>query len=89
MSTAYTPSPGVLTQELDGETILLDVNSGTYFRLNETGTLVWVGLSAGRRMEDIVEGVAAEAGVDHHRVSEDVTALLVTLREKGLVSAAG
>ena len=87
MSTAYTTTPSVLTQELDGETILLDAVSGTYFRLNGTGTQVWAGITAGRTVEDIVTALAAAAAVERERVRADVTALLADLQEKGLVSA--
>ena len=87
MSTAYTSTTGVLTQELDGETILLDALSGTYFRLNETGTQVWAGIMAGRSVEDIVTAIADAAVVDRVRVQGDVAALLANLQEKGLVSA--
>ena len=85
MSAVYTPSSGVLTQELDGETILLDAVSGTYFRLNPTGTQVWAGITAGRHVEEIVTGLADVAGVGQERVRTDVADLLAQLEEKGLV----
>jgi len=88
MSTDRTATPGVLAQELDGETILLDSTSGTYFRLNSSGTRVWEALAAGRSSEEAVTAIVEESGADPAAVRADVTALLETLEARGLVSAA-
>lgn len=45
----YTPSPDVLTANLQGESVLLDMHSKDYYRLNETAACVW------RRLETVVE----------------------------------
>lgn len=88
MTTSYTVAPGVLTQELDGETILLVAATGTYFRLNPTGTQVWGALTAGRDVDEVVTDLADEGGVDPEVVRTDVASLLSTLVDKGLVSSA-
>lgn len=88
MSGTRTAAPGVLAQELDGETILLDSTSGTYFRLNETGTRVWEAVVAGRSDEEAVSVLVDSTGADPATVRADVAALLATLEAKGLVSAA-
>jgi len=33
--------PDVLSQEVDGETVLLNLNSENYFGLDEIGTRIW------------------------------------------------
>ena len=86
MTTSYTVIPGVLTQELDGETILLATATGTYFRLNPTGTQVWAAITSGRDIRTVVTDLAVEGGADPEVVSADVAALLDTLQAKGLVS---
>lgn len=88
MTTSYTVVPGVLTQELDGETILLVPATGTYFRLNPTGTQVWAALASGRDVDEVVTDLADQGGVDPEVVRTDVAALLGTLVDKGLVSSA-
>ncbi len=88
MTTSYTVAPGVLTQELDGETILLVASTGTYFRLNPTGTQVWAALASGRGVDDVVTQLSADGGADPDVVRSDVLALLDTLLAKGLVSTA-
>jgi hypothetical protein len=86
MTESYTVAPGVLTQELDGETILLVARTGTYFRLNPTGTQVWAAIASGRDVGSVVVELADEGGADPEVVRADVTSLLGTLLAKGLVS---
>lgn len=88
MSAIRTAAPGVLAQELDGETILLDSTSGTYFRLNETGTTVWEFVATGRSIDEAVDAIVERSGADASTVRADVDALLLTLETKGLVSSA-
>ena len=88
MRTVCTVAPGVLAQELDGETILLDSTSGTYFRLNETGTRVWEAVVEGRSPEEVVGDLVNSTGADLASVRADVAALLALLASKGLVSTA-
>lgn len=89
VSSNRTAAPGVLAQELDGETILLDSGSGTYFRLNDTGSRVWEAVLAGRAPKDVAAEIARDTGADPVKVEEDVTALLATLESRGLISTSG
>ena len=41
---------GVLFRQLDNEAVLLDADSGFYFTLNESGTVVWQSLSKDGRL---------------------------------------
>ena len=44
----FTVSKDVLFQEVAGETVLLDLNSESYFGLDEVGTRIWTLLNEGR-----------------------------------------
>ena len=41
LSLVVSASDDVVAREVAGETVLLNLASGTYFGLNETGTLIW------------------------------------------------
>ena len=51
-------SPDVVFRDLDGEAVILDLVSGTYFGLNEVGTRVWRLVDEGRDPSQIVDVVA-------------------------------
>jgi hypothetical protein len=83
-------SPDVVFRDLEGEAVILDLASGTYFGLNEVGTRVWRLVDEGRNPSQIVEIVASEYQADRETIARDVERILDDLRARRLiVSAAG
>lgn len=78
------PSGDAVFRELDGESVLLDLETGTYYGLDAVGTRVWqLASSVGslRAVRDaLVEEYDAEPGV----IERDLLALAETLVGKGL-----
>ena len=74
-----------LTTELEGELVILDGQSGTYYGLNEVGRMVWELIEESRSIADVRDAIAAEYDVDRERVEEDVIDVLDDLESKGLV----
>ena len=75
----------VLRQEVDGELVLLDVESGLYFSLNEVGVSIWAAIEAGHHRADIVRLILEEYDVDEEQAGVDVDGLLAELRSRGLI----
>jgi hypothetical protein len=82
-------SPDVVFRDLEGEAVILDLASGTYFGLNEVGTRVWRLLEEGRDASQIVEIVASEYQADRATIARDVERLLDDLRTRRLIVTAG
>lgn len=85
MSLAFQVSPDVLEQELDGETVLLDLRSDNYFGLDEVGTRVWQLLRDGKDSEAIVARMVDEFDVEIGQLRQDLEALLGELSGAGLI----
>jgi hypothetical protein len=81
----YALSPDVVFRELDGEAVLLDLSTGTYFGLNAVGTRVWQMIEAGRQTPDIVSALATEYEAAPSTIAADVTRLLGELEARGLI----
>ncbi len=79
----------VLSRKLEDEIVLLNLDSGEYFGLNDTGTRVWELLVAGRGRSEIVDQLIAEFEVDRERASGHVAALCKELIAAGLLAAGG
>ena len=79
-------SDQVLSQEVSGETVLLDLQSEFYFGLDKTGTRIWELLQSGVSIEDLIGKMLDEFEVDRETLEADVNALLGKLLEAGLVS---
>lgn len=82
----YAACPGVMSRALGQDTVLLDTVSGTYFRLNETGSLVWARLASASSADELADELvkASEADVDIAR--RDVAELLEALQSRGLIT---
>ena len=79
-------SDQVLSQEVSGETVLLDLQSEFYFGLDKTGTRIWELLQSGVSIEDLIGTMLDEFEVDRETLEADVNALLGKLLDAGLVS---
>jgi hypothetical protein len=83
---AVTISPDVVYRDLDGEAVLLNVRSGVYFGLNETGTQIWNILAGNSSLQDAYSRIVQEYSVEPELARNDLLKLAAQLVEKGLVS---
>ena len=86
--TSFSISKDVLAQELDGETVLLDLASESYFSLDAVGTRVWQLLNAGQDMAAIIDTLLKEYEVERETLEHDISELLERLGKAGLIGAA-
>src|SRR5690625_1340863 len=56
-ATTYSIPDTVLAAHLEGEAVLLDMNSKHYFRLNDTGAFIWQELERRQPIDTIVDGL--------------------------------
>ena len=87
MSESYVARPdGIASKVLDGEAVVIDLDTGVYFGLNTTGTVLWVLLEAGARAADeLAGGLAAAYGQAPDAVLADVRFFLDGLVRDGLL----
>ena len=82
-------SPDVVFRDLEGEAVLLDLSTGTYFGLNEVATRVWTLLGTGAPIATIVDVIADEYEAEPEAIAKDIEALLGELRSRRLVVEEG
>jgi hypothetical protein len=75
----------VLSADLEGETVLLNLETGVYFGLDEVGTAIWNALEAGASVDEIVSRLLEEFEVEADRARSDVSKFLSSLEERGLI----
>ena len=89
LSDKITTSDDVVARVVAGETVLLNLATGTYFGLNEVGGRVWQWLDdEGCTLAEVSEKVQAEFEVSGEVAEADLLALLDRLAEHGLVETA-
>lgn len=77
-----------VSSDLDGEAVILNLNSGVYFGLNPVGARVWELLQQPRTINEICGAMHQEFGVDPDRCQRDMIELLEHMRTEGLVDVA-
>lgn len=83
-----TLSKEVLSQEVDEESVLLDMKSESYFGLDEVGTRIWQLLKNGSDLQNVFEILLAEYEVGEDELKKDLQEHIAQLVDAGLISLA-
>jgi hypothetical protein len=75
----------VVAAELDEEMVLLNVETGIYFGLDELGAVIWKLLTEEADETAIIDRIAAAYEVERARVEGDLHAFLNQLTHAGLI----
>jgi hypothetical protein len=78
-------SPPVLHETLDHETILVHLEIGTYYSLNAVGSSVWGAIDGGASVDEIVESIAEQSGVEATAIASSMRAFIDELVSEQLV----
>ena len=81
----YTQNPDVRAEVLDGEAVLLNIQTGTYFGMNKVGTHIWELFGKGKSLSEVVESVHRRFDVTPEQAATDVHTFIQTLLERGLL----
>jgi len=84
-SSTFTPAKDVVARQVGGETVILDLESGTYFGLDPVGTRIWTLLEAGHSLQHVCDVLLDEYEVSRDDVERDVPALVTQLVDKKLL----
>ncbi len=79
-------SSEVLTQEVGGETVILDLKSESYFGLDEIGTRIWQLLQEQEDIQTITATMLNEYDVEEEQLGKDIQNLITQLNKAGIVT---
>jgi hypothetical protein len=81
-------APEPLAADLAGETVLMSLESGSYYGLEGTARRIWELLAAPTTFEALAGALASEYDVAPERAAEDLRPFLDDLRREGLLVVA-
>ena len=88
LSDTFTVSDDVVSREVGGEMVLLDLESGQYFGLDTVGGRIWELLSERpRSLKELSDAIEAEFDAPRSRIESDLLALAKQLSEQELIVA--
>ncbi len=75
----------VIGKEIQSKSVLLNLDNGTYYTLNRTGTFIWSLLDEKRAMNYLIDRVTQQFDIDKDRAFLDVQTFTQALKNEGLI----
>ena len=75
----------VLSRDVDGELIILDLNAGSYSGLDGVGAAFWKALEESGSFETCLTRLLGEFDVERERLEKDLRELVDVLKDKNLI----
>ena len=85
MNSSLKVSDDVVFRELDGEGVILNLASGIYFGLDQTGTRMWRLIEQHGRLTAVMAALSDEYEAASETLERDLIGLVAELTEKGLL----
>ena len=84
--TTFKRHPDLLETTLDNEVVLMSIERGSYFGLENTGKRIWQLLETPQTVAQLLEALENEYEVPHHVIARDVAIFLQKMLENGVVT---
>ncbi|MBU0479196.1 PqqD family protein [bacterium] len=75
----------VAWRDLDGETVILDLKTDTYFSLDKIGTKIWNKMIKKSEIKALVALITSSYEVTAKEAERDVEELISSLKKQGLI----
>lgn len=85
MNTVVAQTENLLTSELDGETVLMSLESAAYFGLDSTARHIWNLIAEPTRVADLCQRLVSDYEVERPECEEHVIAFLTEMNAQGLI----
>jgi len=85
MNKYATVAMDVICREIDSTSVLLNLENGRYYSLNNTGTYAYSLFDGKQDLKNVAVQIAEEFGVEESEAGKDLEELVVELQKEGLV----
>jgi hypothetical protein len=77
--------PMLISRQFGDEIVLANYANGVYYNLDGTGAQIWLGIKAGKTVEEIVDGFSAKAAADVLVINQSVRTFIDRLLVEGII----
>ena len=81
----YGTNPQIMHETIDGETIVIDLSTGTYYSLRGSGSAIWNAVAAGSSHDGIVDGMTNAYEGSPEAIAEATVRFLSELETEHLI----
>lgn len=85
LDTIISQKEDIDVSDLNGEKVMMDLDKGKYFMLNETGSVIWDKITNERCASEIIDAIINEYDVDRDTCENKVLEYLEQLRHEELI----
>jgi hypothetical protein len=85
LENTFTLGKDTVSRELDGEVVILDLGSGSYFGLNAVGTRIWQLIGQHGRLAVVLDELCQEYDADRDVLQRDLLELVGRMADARLV----
>ncbi|WP_342513164.1 lasso peptide biosynthesis PqqD family chaperone [Sporosarcina sp. FSL K6-1522] len=82
----FSQQPGNIVSDMDGEKVMLSIESGKYYNLGELGGEIWELMTEPISVEKLVTTLHSRYDVEQAMCEEHVISFLTQLLDEGLVN---
>ena len=75
----------LVSSDLDGETVMMSIENGKYYGMDEIGSRIWAFIKQPRSVSELCDILLTEFNVDRERCKKDALIFLNKLAEDNLV----
>lgn len=86
-NTILSRKPGIMTADMNGATVMMDIETGKYYNLGETGGRIWELLESPLSLDALLDALTKEYSVSVEQCEKDTVPFLASLVERGLLTA--
>ncbi len=79
----------IMTADMKGDTVMMDVETGKYYNLGDVGGRIWALLESPITLGDLADRLIQEYDVSRENCLRDITPFLQSLLERGLTREVG
>lgn len=83
---SFQHAPGTLSTVIDGESVIMDLQSGTYSSFNPVGSMIWKEIQNKKDFFTILESILECFEVDRAIAHQELTDFLDLLSSKSLIT---
>lgn len=77
---------GLLVSELGNEMVMMDIESGNYIGLNETGRVIWELIEQPLKVDDLIKQLLNRYEIDYEECSRDTIEYLNKMDEQKILA---
>lgn len=78
-------SPAVINDTIEGESVIINLQNGFYYSLDDIGSVIWNGLINQYSIEEIISAFITRFSEDKERVINEMTELVSELKKESLI----